>query len=348
MAILSSLSCEIKQDILVQNKLSNYLTFLPIIALILITGFRAYDVGTDTGSYYLYLWLQEPEVRFNGEFLFPLFTSMLHLFDLSYTYFLLSVAIIFFYFIYKSLKNYTEFYKANLLISFFSFMSFFYFTSLSINVIRQGASLAILLYAYSLFITKSSLVVVISFCLLALAFHLTSIIPIILFLMAYLVSIKNSKIIKFLVPVYFFGIALSFINVGFQDIAPFLEDILSGDRRISYLSGEAYDYTVAFKPQFVAFNTFFLFLALFIRKKIENKKFSRQYNAIVIYYILTSLLLFFAFQFPYSDRWGLFSWVTIPFLITPLFYSPYVKGQIKIHFVLMLILIYVGFKFYEG
>lgn len=53
-----------------------------------------------------------------------------------------------------------------------------------------------------------------------------------------------------------------------------------------------------------------------------------------------------AFQLPFSDRWGLFSWFIIPFLISPVFYSPFVKGNIKIHFVIMLVLIYIGFNFY--
>ena len=53
-----------------------------------------------------------------------------------------------------------------------------------------------------------------------------------------------------------------------------------------------------------------------------------------------------AFQLPFSDRWGLFSWASIPFLIIPLFYSSLFERGIKFHFILMLIFIFIGFKLY--
>ena len=86
--ILSAISIEIRQDIFIHNKLSKYLVFFPIIILIYIVGYRAYDVGTDTGNYYDYLWLGKPEIILNNEFLFPLIASTLHAFNFSYTYFL--------------------------------------------------------------------------------------------------------------------------------------------------------------------------------------------------------------------------------------------------------------------
>lgn len=136
--LLSAISIEVKKDLLVQNKLSRYFIVLPLLALIFVTGFRAYNVGTDTGNYYYFLWLSEPELTLTKEVVFPLITFMLHYFNFSYTYFLMTVASIFYLFIYKALKNYCEIYKANLLITFFACISCFYFSSLSINVIRKG------------------------------------------------------------------------------------------------------------------------------------------------------------------------------------------------------------------
>ena len=348
LGVLMALSSEIKEDILVQNKLSNYLVWLPVIVLTLITGFRAYDVGTDTGNYYFLLWMQKPELNFSSDFLFQLIALLLQHFDLNYTYFLSSVSIIFFYFIYKALKNYSLLYQANLLMALFAFMSFFFFSSMSINVIRQGVSLAILLYAFTLLLKKDNKIKIIIYSVVAVAFHLTSIIPILLVALSYYLSTKSGKLIYFLVLLYFSVILLAFLNIGFLNIAPSLSQLLGSDGRSSYLNGETYDYIVGFKPQFVVFNTFFLLIALYIRKNLTEIELKKQYNVILIYYIIASWLLFLAFQLPFSDRWGLFSWVVIPFLIIPLFYSPYLKAKIRIHYILMLILIYVGFKFYAS
>lgn len=348
LVILCAISIEIKHNQLIINKFSNKIIFLPLIGLILNTGFRSYEVGTDTINYYDFYWLTNPEINFKGEFLFPLIIKFLHSLNLTYTYFLLLIALLLLSFIYKSLVNYTQLYQANLLMSFFAFMSFFFFSSISINVIRQGLSLSILLYVFTLFFKKSNKLKLLIFILLALALHLTSVIPIILILFAYYLSLKGNKVVYLLVFIYFVIIILSFINIGFANISPYLSQLLGGNERSGYISGETYDYIVGFKPQFVAFNTFFLLIALYVRKNIIDPILRKQYNLILIYYVMSSWLLFLAFQLPFSDRWGLFSWIVIPFLIIPLFYSPYVKGKIRIHYIFMLILIYIGFKFYAG
>lgn len=346
--MLISFSIEIKKDIIVQKVLSRYLTYLLLLCLIFITGFRAYDVGTDTGNYYFLLWVQKPELNFSSEFLFQLIALLLQHFRLNYSYFLFLVSIIFFYLIYKALKNFSSLYQANLLMALFACMSFFFFSSMSINVIRQGVSLAILLYAFTLLLKKDNKIKIIIYSVVAVALHLTSIIPILLIRLSYYLSTKSGKLLYLLVLLYFSVILLAFFNIGFLNIAPSLSQLLGSDGRSGYLNGETYDYVVGFKPQFVVFNTFFLLIALYVRKNLTDIKLKKQYNVILIYYIMTSWLLFLAFQLPFSDRWGLFSWVVIPFLIIPLFYSPYLKAKIRIHYVFMLILIYIGFKFYAG
>lgn len=337
----------IKNSLLI-NKLSKFSTLLFSLALFLIVGFRNFDVGTDTENYYYLLWQQKPEITFNNEFLFPLIATYLQYYDLNYTYFLILISALFFYFIFRSLKNYSLLYQANLLMALFAFMSFFFFSGMSINVIRQGVSLAILLYTFTLLLKKDNKIKIIIYSVVAVAFHLTSIIPIILVALSYYLSSKSGKLLYFLVLLYFSVILLAFLNIGFLNIAPSLSQLLGSDGRSGYLNGETYDYVVGFKPQFVVFNTFFLLIALYIRKNLTEIELKKQYNVILIYYIIASWLLFLAFQLPFSDRWGLFSWVIIPFLIIPLFYSPYLKAKIRIHYVLMLILIYVGFKFYAN
>ncbi|QHI27674.1 EpsG family protein [Acinetobacter haemolyticus] len=344
LVVVSVLSCEIKKDILLQNKLGNYFVFFPLIFLILLVGLREYNVGTDTGNYYNGLWLGEPELNFNSEFLFDLLVILLRNFDLSYTFFLFLVSFLFYVFLYGALKKYTKQFKSNLFFAFFTCISLFFFLSMSINVIRQGVSLSILLFSYTLWVERKSIFWVLFFVFLALAFHLTSIIPILIFIVS--IFFSGYKYFNFLVLIYFFMILVSYFNYGFLNISPLFLDFLGEDKRAGYFTDDDYGYQVGFKPQFVIFNTFFLLLSLYVKNKLKGDFLEEKYTQLVCYYILSSIIFFMAFQLPFSDRWGLFSWIAIPFLVIPLFYSPFVKGNIKIHYILMFIAIYIGFNFY--
>ncbi|WP_168389521.1 EpsG family protein [Acinetobacter indicus] len=344
LVVVSALSAEIKKDILVQNKLGKFLVFLPLVSLIFLVGLRGYNVGADTSNYYNKLWLGEPELNFNSEFLFDLLAIILRGFDLSYTFFLFLISILFYVFLYGALKKYTKQFEANLFFAFFVCISLFFFLSMSINVIRQGVSLSILLFSYTLWVERKSNFWVLFFVFLALSFHLTSIIPVLIFIVSILFS--RYKYFNFLVLIYFFMILVSYFNYGFLNISPLFLDFLGEDKRAGYFADDDYGYQVGFKPQFVIFNTFFLLLFLYVKNRLKSDFLEEKYTQLVCYYILSSIMLFMAFQLPFSDRWGLFSWIVIPFLVIPLFYSPFVKGNIKIHYILMFITIYIGFNFY--
>ena len=342
--VVSALSIEINKDNLLQDKIGKYLVIFPLLSLIILTGFRDYDVGTDTENYYNYLWLGQSEVRFNNEFLFDLIASLLKEIGLNYSWFLFLISCLFYYFFYKSLKNYANYYKINLFFIFFACISFFFFLSMSSNVIRQGVSLAILLFAYSLLLKEKENKRILFLVLFSLAFHSTSIIPFLIFLFSLFFYRINKNYLFILL--YFISIFLSYFNFGLSNFSSVVLNFLGDDRRSSYFSGESYDYEVGFKLQFVLFNTFFLLISLYVKNRLVNPVIKKNYSILVLYYIISSIFLFMAFQLPFSDRWGLFSWIAIPFLISPLFYSPYIKGGIKFHFILMLILIYIGFKIY--
>lgn len=344
LAMVSALSSEIKKDFLLQNKLGSYLALFPLIFLILLTGFREYNVGTDTGSYYRALWLNSPEINLGSEFLFSLIALILRYFGLDYNYFLLLISFLFYFIVYKSLKNYTDLYKSNLLITFFSCISLFFFLNMSINIIRQGVSLSFLLFAYSLWINKKNNIAILFVLFLSLAFHLTSIIPILLFILSFFMG--KFKSFNILIFVYCLSILISYLNYGFLNFSPIFLEFLGGDRRVQYFNEDDYDYNIGFKPQFAAFNTFFLLISIFVKSRLSDPYLVKQYNILIYYYVISSIILFMAFQLPFSDRWGLFSWFIIPLLISPLFYSPFIKVGIKIHFIVMLFLIYIGFNYY--
>lgn len=340
--MLFSLGIDTKKK---NNKgLVNNLTCFFIILYIILVGFRAYNVGTDTGNYYQFSWLMDFPPESTTEILFYwLIKGIKSIEGTTFSFFLLIVSVLFFYFIYKGYILLSKYYNTSILFIVFSFMALFFASSLSINVIRQGLSLAILIYTYGLWLTNKQIKQIIPFVILSVLIHTTSIIPISFFVMINYGLKKQS--LNYFYILYFLGIILSAANVGVLNIAPFLNDILQGSRRATYLTDENEQYITGFKTQFVAFNTVFLVIFTYINEILKRRKFNFDYEILLKYYIATSFLFFMAFQIPYSDRWGLFSWIVIPLLTAPIF-SIYNKPRFKTPIVLFFILIFIFFQFY--
>jgi hypothetical protein len=117
---------------------------------------------------------------------------------------------------------------------------------------------------------------------------------------------------------YFLTLVLSIFSVSLLTFKDYIGFLLVDERRSGYFEVEKFSrlYSIGFKPQFVAFNTLFLLFFAYIRKFVYVSEESTQ---LFKYYLLTSSLFFMVFQLPYSDRWGVMSWVAIPFLLAPLF-----------------------------
>jgi len=345
LVVLSILSIDFNRDFVRQKKIGNTLIFIPIFLLIPLIGLRGFDVGADTNSYYIILWNQELYLKLANDLLFTLLAMFLRYLDLSYSYFLFIIASLFMFTTYISLNKISKFYYSNVFYLFFTYFSFFFFLSMSINIIRQGISLVFLLLAYSYLLNKERRIKVLICIIVSLAFHATSAIALVLFFIAY----YKTKYIKnyYYYILFVLCIILSYMNFGLLNISPFLIDLLGNDnRKVAYLADDDFGYNVGFKPQFVLFNIIFLCSALFLKAKIKKDSWSSNYEILIRYYILASCLFFMAFQIPFSDRWGLLSWYIIPLFFIPLFSHRYVKSSIKIYWILLLILIFIGFRFY--
>ncbi|MEG1591924.1 EpsG family protein [Chryseobacterium sp.] len=326
-------------------KLWNKIGFIIIIIYILLIGFRAYDVGTDTGNYYLFNWqLGYKSIGF--ELLFDWLIRIIKLMGLSFTVFLLLISFCFFYSFYRAFKNIAAYYNISVLFIIFSFISLFFVSSLSINVIRQGLSLALLVLAYSIWLKSQNITRIIFILVLSFLCHTTTVIPLSIFFFCQHFG-KKFKIQYFLI-IYILGIILSFANFGLLNVTPFLKDILGGDKRANYLTNQAEEYVVGFKPQFVAFNTVFLVLFYYGSKKLLKSKseWKLQYDILFRYFLLTSFVFFMAFQMPFSDRWGLFGWIIIPLLSAPFFSMTLRNSIFKTLFVIFYGLIFLFFAFY--
>ena len=302
-----------------------------------IVGFRSIDVGVDTKHYYLYYWLNT-DLDYSTEFFFPVLIFILKYFDLSYQYFLLITSFIFYLYLSKIFDKTSILFGANKLFILFCFFSLFISLSLSINVIRQGVALVFLGYGILSFLDSKNRHVFLFYILLAFLTHSTSIIAILVFLFVFYFTNKIN--LFYFILFYFVGILVSYFNIGILD---FIGDaLLIEDRRADYLVNESEYYDVGFKPQFILFNTFFLFASCFSFKNLDfiNKD---KYEILIKYYIILSVLFFFCFQIPYSDRIGLFSWIMLPILMAPYFSN---KSKYSFVAIVVMILIYIGFNIY--
>lgn len=335
LVLLFSIRLDIKGGNRLAFKVDTGASLIFILACILLVGLRAYDVGTDTGNYYN-KWLRFEDFEFGSDFLFYLLMFAIQKIGANYQIFLLAVSGIYFGGIYIAYKRLSKIKEQSILLLVFSFLALFFSLTTSINVIRQGLSLVFLILAYSNFLNGNKKGIIIG-SIIALSFHLTAIIPILLFFLT--ISFKRVKL-SFFVILYFFGLIITYMDYGIKDIAPFLNDLLISmeDKRLTYLADKRFDrYILGFKPQFAVFNTVFLLIFLFVNKNIDR---SEQYATLLKYFILSSFIFFMAFQLPFSDRWGLFSWFFIPALLGPIF-SFEKKGRINLRTLSAIFLIFV-------
>lgn len=121
-----------------EKKLTAFAVACFSLSLVIVVGFREFNVGTDTGNYYA-AWLYGSNLSSGGsDFLFYYMMSLVKNLLGSYQAFLLIVAGVYYYVNYNSLSRFSNYFQANFLFVFFVFISLFFSLSTSINVVRQG------------------------------------------------------------------------------------------------------------------------------------------------------------------------------------------------------------------
>lgn len=345
-AFLSVIKIDSSGESMVTNLFLNKICIAIAVLFICLIGFREYNVGSDTESYYYYNWVLDTKSTINTEMLFDFIIQTTKNQGFSFTVFLLLVSMVFYINIIRSFFNISKIFKVNIFFLFFIFISLFFSKSLGINIIRQGLSLSFLLLAYSRWINNKSIITYLLPLLLAIITHTTSVIPIAIFIVAYFLKKKGS--LNFYLAIYICAIIMSFFNFGILTLAPFLKGLLEGSYRANYLTEDSDLYVTGFKPQFVVFNSVFLVFSLYIYHKIldKNGDLYKKYRIVFLYYIISNIVFFMMFQIPYSDRFGLFSWIVIPVLISPLFTYEKTLIKFKTPFVILFSLIYIFFAVY--
>lgn len=320
------------------NRIGYLLSLFFLLLLAILVGWRSEDVGTDT---IMYSWqYNHVEHMDDREPVFKSLIRFLNVFSSNHQVLLVVMAVLFYSLFAIFLRYRNE--NVNTYLLFLFFLSLFSFKSLGINIIRQGVSLMFLLNAYNYYM-KKKWTLVIFFSVFSLFFHLTSLLPLILFISA--VQIRN---VNFALSVFVFSLLLAAFNIGIVEIfslLPFLQDI---DPRFGYIENRHdADYQIGFRLSFVIFNTVFLAIALYVRKNLsrfQSQTVGNEFDNLLVYFSFTSALFFLAFQIPFSDRWGIFSWMVIPLLCEPLISSKS-KNKYSLLLVIMFISLYSIFTY---
>lgn len=306
-------------------------------------GFRSVDIGTDTEMYF-WQYKNFSEITDEVDFLMQFVFGGLNKLSSEPTIFFAFMTFLYLSTFFYALSSYAKRLQINNFLVIFSFISLFFFQSLGINIIRQGVSLGFFVLAMTQYyngLQKKLNYRVILPLIAAVGFHFTSLIPIIIFT---LVVIFKKSNLKYYYLIYLLCLILSIFNVSILDFKNFIPFLNFDERRSSYLDAQNFEnlYSMGFKLQFVVFNSVFLLIFIYIKRFIFV---SEEYVAILKYFIATSALLFLVFQLPYSDRWGVMSWIVIPFLLAPFFKSN-TNSKLATLFIMFLTSVFIFFQNY--
>ncbi|KQS93123.1 EpsG family protein [Chryseobacterium sp. Leaf394] len=315
-AIIFSMYVDLKKKH--YNSYSVFLSFALFLAVTFLFGFRDDEVGTDT-VLVKYQFEYHNKLDFGFQILYDSLILLVSSFTDNYRIFLLIVSLLFNGLILASILILSKKITLNVFLVSFSFISFYFFESLGVNIVRQGVSLAFFLLAVSLYFKNPSkhwnwIIPLV----LGVFFHITTVVILLIF--GLVVLLKKLKI-KYYYILYFLILTVSAVGGSVLSFGPLLSYffLIDSQRADFYINNEnGLGYEVGFKTQFAIFNTIFLGIFSFINAKILQYE-NESYEILLKYYMVMSAIFFLMFQIPFSDRWGVMSWITIPFLLSPLF-----------------------------
>lgn len=277
-------------------------------------GLRDEDIGTDTKTY-LYSYYEM--LRINS--LYEIFESDLgrrdplfyaYMFIISKTFnqtiFLLITS--FFYITPISFVLF-KFFKRDVSFCILFFLVLDVSLNLGINIIRSGLGISFsLLFMYYLFNKKSISLIIIS-GIIAIGFHQSSIIFLIIFVLIFFTKIS--------IKAYYVALIISYIlavmKIGFAQLPIIGTIITSSERFASYSDG---DLGVGISGMTIYITVFFgLTMILLFYFKNYFIKGDKVYDYFSKAFILSTIVYFLFLNIEYSYRFGVFSYVLLPFIL---------------------------------
>jgi len=287
-------------------------------------GNREFTVGSDTIEYLGYFekistldWLEAYSYN-RFEPAFSILTVIISRFG-DFQFFLIFLSIIQ---ILLLLMVLSKFYSTKLvMLGGLTFLSYFVYFNLSINIIRQGIALPLIVLSV-LHLCSENNKRAYFFALLACLFHYSSIL---IFISLILAKIFRSP--RRYISLWVCVSILSALNF-FELISTFVFDILGISQQYAHILSDYAQsrYVTGFRIDFFLFSSL-PFGFIFFRKFFKIKYDERLIRLESIYFILNSAFIA-AFFIPFSDRIGVFSWILVPLMF--LFYNSKPKYRYKI------------------
>ncbi|MUV03627.1 hypothetical protein GN157_07880 [Flavobacterium rakeshii] len=296
-------------------KFQDFFLFLFLIAFYILLANRSVNVGADTERYvrhYENMIYHGGDV-YGSDFGFNILNKLLIYINVSPQYYLFFLSLLFVVPVYYAFKKFENVNKVYLL---WFFSSLFIFISMSTNVLRQGIGGAFIMLGVSLYLNNknNSKRFIIPF-LIAPFFHFSCLLAVFVFFTSKYVSDKIVYLILFL------SILLSYLGFNLNTLLVNLP-IVGGlflDRMDGYLNDNIKGYKTGFRIDFLIFNLFFIILGYYISRLKGVSDRYKKYNFVYRVYVLLTSYFIMMFNIPFSDRFGILSWIFIPFLIYPIY-----------------------------
>lgn len=304
-------------NIKVSNSQLQFLAYIFLaIAGVYFIGMRGVGIGTDTPIYFKYFDFVKYGDDFEGaarvEIGFYWLTKIISYFTDSKNVYLSIIFLIQFLGITSVLYKKSEIFRPYLFVALI-WLSYPFFYSITLNVIRQGLAFVFVVYAIDAKLQNKKYSPYI-LLLLGTLFHYATLLYILCFIA---LELKP----KFITLLWFWFFAVIFAFFGWtEEIISLLLKLVIGDNPYysSYLDSSVnVDYVRGFRIDFVIFSALPI-AYYFLLKKYKNEVKDGFTFIFSLYLALNIIYLCFA-SFPYNDRFALASWLLIPFMMDFIF-----------------------------
>lgn len=324
-----------------QIKSASLIGYLILLSILLyFIGMREVEVGADTATYLKYFDYIKYGDDFDGaeriEIGFYWLTQAIAYFTDSKSAYLAVIFFIQFVGITSAFNKESELFKPYILLT-LVWLSYPFFYSITLNVIRQGLAFVFVIYAIDAKLQQKKYAAYFLLLLGATFHYATLLYAISFFLLALKVTTKRMVLLWFACTI------CAGIGLTQEFISWLLSALLSGSSYfMSYIDSSVNnEYDLGFRFHFVVFSAlpiaYYYLTQQFVAEEQENTFVFRLYLAMNTLYLFTTSL-------PYSDRFALASWLLIPFMINLNFLYE-IQAQ-KIFAAIVSILSVVVFSYY--
>lgn len=314
----------------------NILIGLCLVSATFYFGFRGW-VGTDTPAYikaydkaYNFTYLEYLE-EMKGDFFFYSTAYVLQKIAGIWLFFtLISLSFLFGY--YSFVREIKDRYASFVM---FGVLGFFFVMSLNSNVIRSA-------FAFSFFFMFMKMRERKSFwSWVFLALGILSHISTLLAFGGYFL-VKKIKNVHFLICLWIIAVVLSIMGIGLKNL-PVLSEYITFMERLEYYTAIE-DGTEIYRTGFRIDFTFFNFMPIVLGYIAYFRREKPFYYPL---YLFLSIVFIFAYDIPFSDRIGVFSWLFIPLIIYDFSDMPLFKRynvNFKIYYLLIVLFTLISMK----